>query len=531
MVNDQQILNSALMSIPSRSEKNEQAVLVDTFVEAGTLFKRLSTVDNQIIYGRRGTGKTHTLQYLASERSKMGEVATYTDLNSLGSAASVYSDSTLKIPTRATTLLRDLLLAIYEELRRTISQDAERLELQKCNQWLSEFLDQINLVQVIGETQTSEEQHERQKFGSKESTAVELTAESIKLGMTDEGTAEREDAVRTEVRKIGVETYHIKFGGVNSAMKSLASAIPSKRIWVLLDEWSSVPLDLQPYLADLLRRCLFNIPKLSVKIAALEYRSNFKMSGAKGSYIGIEIGAEVTSIINVDDYLVFENDQKKARNFYASLLGQHIRASGTLTAKMKAVSNEALINTIFTQKNAFDELVMAAEGVPRDAINIASLAAQQADDRKLSIPHVKRAARQWYLNVKRAAVDNSDLQTLLNWIVDQVIGDRKARAFLIAAGTKSAQIDALFDARVLHVTKRDISQPDGLLSPKRYDAYKLDYGCYVHLMATRVVAPIAEQDIEGNISVPSDDYRAVRRAVLDLTEYQRGTSQLEFDIS
>ena len=112
---DQQILNTALMSIPSRSEKNEQAVLIDTFVEAGTLFKRLSSVDNQIIYGRRGTGKTHTLQYLASQRNKADDVAIYCDLNALGSAASVYSDATLTVPNRATTLLRDLLLAMLEE--------------------------------------------------------------------------------------------------------------------------------------------------------------------------------------------------------------------------------------------------------------------------------------------------------------------------------------------------------------------------------------------------------------------------------
>src|SRR5476649_643897 len=162
-MNDQQLLNSALMSIPSRSEKNEQSVLVSTFVEAGTLFKRLTTVNNQIIFGRRGTGKTHTLQYLSSARSNLGEVTTYTDLNALGSAGSVYADATLTISHRATTLLRDLLISIHEELRRKISQDPERLSLHDCSPWLSEFLDQINQVQVVGETETTEQFDERRK--------------------------------------------------------------------------------------------------------------------------------------------------------------------------------------------------------------------------------------------------------------------------------------------------------------------------------------------------------------------------------
>ncbi len=519
-MNDQQLLNAALMSIPSRSEKNEQSVLINTFVEAGTLFKRLSSVDNQIIYGRRGTGKTHTLQYLASERNNHDNLAIYCDLNALGSAASVYSDATLTIPTRATTLLRDLLISIHEEVRRAISNDSERLSLHECSQWMTELLDQINQVQVVGETETNEQLDQREKTSARDCIAAELTKSGAKLNLANESASELEDKRLSAVRQTGVARYHLKFGGVNSAMRSLSSAIPVKRMWILLDEWSSVPLELQPYLADLLRRCLFNIPKVTVKIAALEYRSNFKLTTGQGAYVGLELGAEVTSIVNVDDYLVFENDQKKARDFYASLFAKHIQASGSLSPRLQGMNHQTLVNGIFTQKNAFDELVMAAEGVPRDAINIASLAAQQADDKKLSIPHVKRAARQWYLNAKRGAVDSAKLQALLNWIVDKVIGDRKARAFLVLAGTKSSQIDALFDARVLHVTKRDISQPDGSASPARYDAFKLDYGCYVHLMATRQ----GLEELSGNgdsVVVPSDDYRAVRRAVLDIDTYLR----------
>src|SRR4030095_17193214 len=103
--------------------------------------------------------------------------------------------------------------------------------------------------------------------------------------------------------------------------------------------------------------------------------------------------------------------------------------------------------------------------------------------------------------------DDPTLRALLNWIVDQVIGERKARAFLVRTGSKSPKIDALFDARVLHVTKRDISQPDGSASPARYDAFKLDYGCYVHLMATRLPMATSQQDAEDAVSVPADDYR------------------------
>jgi hypothetical protein len=49
----------------------------------------------------------------------------------------------------------------------------------------------------------------------------------------------------------------------------------TKRVWILLDEWSVIPADLQPYLADLLRRSVFPVAAISVKIAAIEKRSSF----------------------------------------------------------------------------------------------------------------------------------------------------------------------------------------------------------------------------------------------------------------
>ena len=81
-------------------------------------------------------------------------------------------------------------------------------------------------------------------------------------------------------------------------------------------------------------------------------------------------------------------------------------------------------------------------------------------------------------------------------------------------------IDALFDSRVLHIIKRSISGHDE--PGARYDVYKLDYGCYVDLLAT-TKAPDKLLDLDdsgGTVNVPSDDYRAIRRAILHLNKFQ-----------
>ena len=53
----------------------------------------------------------------------------------------------------------------------------------------------------------------------------------------------------------------------------------------------------------------------------------------------------------------------------------------------------------------------------------------------------------------------------------------------------------------------------------RYDAYKLDYGCYVDLINT---ARSPQGLLPGEsmyVDVPPDDYRAIRRAILDIEEF------------
>ncbi len=71
---------------------------------------------------------------------------------------------------------------------------------------------------------------------------------------------------------------------------------------------------------------------------------------------------------------------------------------------------------------------------------------------------------------------------LLHRIIEEVIAHRRARAFLLLSYQQYPLIDMLFDARLLHVLKKNISSQDN--PGARFDVYKLDYGCYVDLITT-----------------------------------------------
>jgi hypothetical protein len=62
--------NEAFMQFDRRAESSDPGKLVATFVNVGALATLISVRDHQIIFGRRGTGKTHALQYLKDDRAK-----------------------------------------------------------------------------------------------------------------------------------------------------------------------------------------------------------------------------------------------------------------------------------------------------------------------------------------------------------------------------------------------------------------------------------------------------------------------------
>jgi hypothetical protein len=156
-------------------------------------------------------------------------------------------------------------------------------------------------------------------------------------------------------------------GHINRTLSQFADATGS-RIWVLIDEWSVLPEVLQPYLADFIKRTLFPIRNFSVQIAAIEQRSHFRVGSGTATF-GIELGSDASADINLDDYLVADNNPQRSMNFFREFLFRHLVALDQRLLTTVPTS-EAFVAATFTQGPAFRELVRACEGVPRDIINI-----------------------------------------------------------------------------------------------------------------------------------------------------------------
>lgn len=519
-------LNKSFMRLARRSERVDRARLVDTFVNVGPLLTLVSSDDHQIIYGRRGTGKTHILNYLSDVRSREGDIAIYVDLSNIGSSGGIYSDPTLPLSERATRLLVDMLLAVHSALYELFVDNAERYDLSRTGPLLDQFAETITEVRVVGGTSTREEVASRDIRAKSETAAFTASPDSLGLRIEDSASITQERGRSGSITREGREVHHVHFGAARRAWERMIEFIRPNKIWINLDEWSSVPIELQPYLADLVRRSIFPVRNVTVKIAAIEQRSAFSIPQERGTYVGIEVGADAAADVNLDDFMVFDNDSRRARSFYRSLLYKHVQSTDVYQSSGINVGSEYdFLRTAFTQVNTFDELVRASEGVPRDAINIVIQAAQYAGDNSITIENVRHAAHVWYQRDKETAVRSNEHATnLLHWIVNEVIGGRRARAFLLRADIKDPLIESLFDSRVIHILKRNISTHDD--PGVRYNVYKLDYGCYVDLMSTTrgpigllLLDEVDQSGVAKYIDVPPDDYRAIRRAILSVDDF------------
>lgn len=517
-------INRALNLVPRRAEQRQVEELRETFVDSG-IAVALESVDHQVLYGRRGTGKTHALRYLETEVRDGGDLAFYADLRTVGSPEGLFADDVVPGTERAARLLVDLLTQFHDALVEAALEHDELLDDGQFLDKLDALATAIGTVRVTGEVEVEREDERKQAEAERGSAALKLGAKpEVSLEVGGDASSEARQATRTTRR--GEERISLNFTDVARALRDLGDALDGRRAWMFLDEWSSVPADTQPYLAEFLLRCVLPLQRFTVKIAAIEQQTRFRVE-ENGRTIGFELGADVAANVDLDEFMVFEQNQERAREFFRGLLFKHLTRGVAEHDKVPEIARENdVIRIGFTERRAFDELVRAAEGVPRDAINIAAKAAIRARDRKISVADVRFAAQAWFQTDKAAALaSRPETLRLLNWIIDKVIREKRARGFLVnQRSSRAPLLMALFDARVLHLARKGYSGQDE--PGERFDVYLIDYGAYVDLINTKnepqgALPFESEDDGEAEyVEVPPQDLRAIRRAILDLDEFE-----------
>jgi Cdc6-like AAA superfamily ATPase len=179
MIEQNDVLSSiqrTFINFSLRAEKYSDDMLVDTFVDSAPMLDLLSNANSQIVYGRRGTGKTHALKYVSDLVRTRGETSVYLDLRSIGSNTSIYNDYSRPLSERAAQLINDVLQGILSAFYPiAVSALEHATHPEEITVRLDDFQSAISSVQIRGQSEAEISNASAQSDQTKSAISMDLS--------------------------------------------------------------------------------------------------------------------------------------------------------------------------------------------------------------------------------------------------------------------------------------------------------------------------------------------------------------------
>lgn len=467
-----------------RAENLDYASFIDIYAGEDNIIN-IDNVNNTVIYGRRGSGKTHLLRALKERISENFEerrnFPVYIDLRRIiplvSSAAGSPDGEAILI---FKYVVQQVSLALAENVGYIFGlnefDSSNKLALQARETELIDIFKSIYL------------EFDGRKF-SKPASALQVSQEEIHslgasatLSATPALTGKQE--MQKKVSGSSSQDSYISVLDISNRFEGLIRNLELSRITILLDEWSEINSTTQLYLAEIIKKSFAAIG-ITIKIAAIPNRTNLGIKTDQ-KYIGLEDGGDIQGY-PLDMRYVFEANKTQTRNFFNDLLFKHLHAINAKVVdrliKENKTTSGKLINLFFANV-ALNEILIASAGIPRDFMSLLItsydkfLISSQSAAKRISVSNLRVAHISWYETDKKEQIDKHPVERqLLQEIVAEVIEKKKSIHFLIPSKhAQNKHIQNLIDFRVMHLRKNGYSHKDH--PGASYNVYSIDYGCF-----------------------------------------------------
>ena len=248
---------------------------------------------------------------------------------------------------------------------------------------------------------------------------------------------------------------------ISESIDVLAAALPGRRLWLLIDGWDTLDMGIADDFSWLLERLVGGSRSLTVKCATLSTARELTPTLSQGR-------------IDLNGALSFYQDPVRAGAFCEELLFRR------LLHQTASTDRSALRQALFPDADSVRTLAQASNGAPRDALNLAILAASRGEDGSISPAAVRMAAAEHYARNRAPFLPpHLEVDLLLRWI--HGLGDdhgSPSMFVLSSAAARSPLIEALEAGRVLC----RVPSPESADDEQEPDlAFRLDLGCYLAL--------------------------------------------------
>lgn len=425
------------------------------YVTVGDTLERISAAQHQIVFGRRGSGKSCLLVHYLNTARRHDVLPVY-----------ILADEYKRL-TYPDILIR-LLIELLESMpvRRKWLKRLFRREIPtlKYAAELRALLDMAAESEVVEDRKQTSTREARAKVGR--SGVGEAT-----VGRVADSTRERTS--RFTERKLDTLERHLR--DYKHAIAEAMRGARESRAYVFVDDFYLMPREWHPDVLDYLHR-LVRDTDLYLKVATIRHRTQLLRNHPQT--IGVELSQDVEEI-TLDRTL---EDLASTQTYLGQMLA--------------SIAAKAGITNLLTENfnpDSLQALTLTSGGVPRDFLNIFVNAVDaclgEGKTRWLTPTHIYKGAGRLAYQTKLkhlredASGDAAGLERLLFDLLTFCLREKKKTAFLISQDEAQQYprehelIQQLMDFKLIHVVEPDTSAASG--RPGRHEAYTLDFSLFM----------------------------------------------------
>ncbi len=412
------------------------SLLAQYYVDYYGFLNQILSENDQLIVGRRGTGKT-TLLYRAlvecmrswdstkASIAKPRTLAIYIDLNKCQALTDGNSDDFAEFEHIFVSELCD---SLTEEIRRSwpaiddqpgffgrLFKSAEVRNVQDVKGLLSQLANvlQSGLPRVIDPSGTVEQREKSKNKNANETSAAVKFAEAVSGTFTSK--FKEEDLREQEDKSSFSVSYRLTIADILRVLGDLRERAGISAIFILVDEFSALNEDLQRRFSTLLKKLIGNHSGVYLKLCAITDKYTLGSSVILQRDL-FEVSLDLDAFVERSDSL------------NAAMTELETLAERMVTQRLLAYGFGE-IKTVFDEPNdAWRELSREAMGVPRTLGIVLKQAWNRATAgnrkiRKSDIDYGIRYASKAYLNqLQGAAKDSAAIPAFVSEIWETIIG-------------------------------------------------------------------------------------------------------------
>lgn len=418
------------------------------------LLEQINNNSNQLIVGRRGTGKSHyfgAFKEWIIENEQNNLVIFLSCLDFSGTPDKYVNESPAFISAKYSRLLFKNFLRIFIDL---LILQIDQYFILLSSSLSNEALNKIKLVtddKLLKLLQLIEHGNNHDYSEIDHSQELEINVSRIRRSIIE-----------------------------------LLEFLKIKTLFVLIDEWAEIDKNLdyqiQPYFAQLLKILLFNTNKIAVKIASVWKNTNLYDRDIMQKSKGIQLGEDIQLGADLD--VIFMDNEKSIMDFFKKMLFKRL---GNLVPKLNEIKDfsnyeDFFISELFDNESNFKALVAASHGIPRDFLEIFyQCSLKISHDFKNDCIHkgiIRTVSKDIYLvELRKRLEKNSDAHKLWELINDYM--ERTSQRFFIIINDeekRSHLVKKLVDEEFIHPI------PSSLI-PRiirdKYKMYQINYGNFI----------------------------------------------------